>query len=657
MRIALFNAFPCLPFSAEKEFIQRCRSIFATMEHDAHEVCTSGEVIRLNPDLILATHDLVPKLTEHFTVGVLWHPTHYYSGDAERLKNIASWDLIVPINERTRAFGKVLQFSLQRPSAVTKNILHPSSHIIDVKMPDVHNLTLAYMGTQWDTGRHYDLLQRLSETLDLNIYGPSEAWTHFPQAYRGSIPANGRAVIDTLNQHGAVLALHKDTHCAEDTPSMRVFEGCAAKCLVITDRMLSLRQVFGNSLEYVDLVQDPMTLARQIATIVQAARQNTKATMSRIESAHRIFCERASLDVLLPPLVNEISGRISTRRRPITRTDLPTVSIIVRCGTRSLSMLRRAVRSLCGQLYPEIAVIFVYCPELDGFTKYVDALRASGRFRSISIAHVAKDACRSTALWRGLQEVQTPFFGVLDDDDELFPDHLQHIMEVFQASPEADLVYSGGIRHEEETRLEHLPPRLRRPDGSFVEETRALAFFSPFDEHRLLNGENMILSHAFVARSRFLSGEILQDPKLGAAEDMYLYLLLAAHGARFRFNGRASVVYNLRSRSRDNSLFTIGDRNWKKASDRIYRRLAGYAFPSEIPGQLSHSARGFTALAAAKQEAAEANAKLAAAKQEAAEANAKLAAAKLMIERLDAENAAYRRSRVLRLWKAIRGVR
>jgi hypothetical protein len=80
-----------------------------------------------------------------------------------------------------------------------------------------------------------------------------------------------------------------------------------------------------------------------------------------------------------------------------------------------------------------------------------------------------------------------------------------------------------------------------------------------------------------------------------------------------------------------------------KASDRIYRRLAGYAFPSEIPGQLSHSARGFTALAAAKQEAAE--------------ANAKLAAAKLMIERLDAENAAYRRSRVLRLWKAIRGVR
>jgi hypothetical protein len=76
---------------------------------------------------------------------------------------------------------------------------------------------------------------------------------------------------------------------------------------------------------------------------------------------------------------------------------------------------------------------------------------------------------------------------------------------------------------------------------------------------------------------------------------------------------------------------------------RVYRRLAGHAFPSEIPGQLSHSARGFTVLAAAKQEAAE--------------ASAKLAAANLMIERLDAENAAYRRSRVLRLWKAIRGVR
>jgi hypothetical protein len=641
------------------------------MGHEAHEVCTSDEVVRLNPDFVLVTHDFVPKLTEYFTVGVLWNPTHYYSEDLERLRNIASWDLVVPVNERTREFAEDLQFSLQRPPSVSEQILYPSSPIIDVNMPDMQDLALAYVGVHWDEGRHRDLLHKLSEAVNLNIYGPSQVWTHFPQAYRGAIPVDGRAVVETLNRHGAVLALHKDTHCAEDTPSMRVFEGCAAKCLVITDRMVSLRQVFGNSLEYVDLVQDPMTLARQIATIMQVARQNTKATMSRIESAHRIFCERASLDALLPPLVDEISGRISTRRRPVTRTDLPTVSIIVRCGRRPLSMLRRAVRSLCGQLYPEIAVIFVYCPELDGFTKYVDALRASGRFRGISVAHVAKDACRSTALWRGLQEVQTPFFGVLDDDDELFPDHLQHIMEVFQAIPEADLVYSGGIRHEEETRSEHLPPRLRRPDGSFVEETRALAFFSPFDAHRLLNGENMILSHAFVARSRFLSGEILQDPKLEAAEDLYLYLLLAAHGARFRFNGRVSVVYNWRSRSRDNSLFTIGDRNWKKAYDRIYRRLAGYAFPSEIPGQLSHSARGFTVLAAAKQEAAEANAKLAAAKQEAAEANAKLAAARqeaaeasaklaaanLMIERLDAENAAYRRSRVLRLWKAIRGVR
>jgi hypothetical protein len=29
---------------------------------------------------------------------------------------------------------------------------------------------------------------------------------------------------------------------------------------------------------------------------------------------------------------------------------------------------------------------------------------------------------------------------VLDDDDEWFADHLQHIMDVFKASPEADVV-------------------------------------------------------------------------------------------------------------------------------------------------------------------------------------------------------------------------
>jgi hypothetical protein len=87
---------------------------------------------------------------------------------------------------------------------------------------------------------------------------------------------------------------------------MRVFEGCAAKCLVISDAMSSVRGRFGDSLEYLDIAEDPVNSVQQIANIVQAARLSTEATLNRIASAHRIFCEHVSLDALLPPLVDEI---------------------------------------------------------------------------------------------------------------------------------------------------------------------------------------------------------------------------------------------------------------------------------------------------------------------------------------------------------------
>jgi hypothetical protein len=179
--------------------------------------------------------------------------------------------------------------------------------------------------------------------------------------------------------------------------------------------------------------------------------------------------------------------------------------------------------------------------------------------------------------------------------------------------------------------LEHPHPRLRRADGSFVQEVRELACFYPFDLNRLLSGENIILAHAFVARARFLTGEVLQDPKLEDEENLYLYLLLAARGARFRFNGRASVVWNRRSRSKDNSAFTVPGANPKKSVDRIFRRLAGYAFPLELPGQILPRPRSFMA------------------------PSAQLTAFKRMAVGLNAENQALRRSRILRLWRAIRG--
>jgi hypothetical protein len=596
MKIALLDAFPRLEFSAEKEFIIRCIEVFRRLGHEAREIITSDQVMGFGPDFVFVTHDIVPKMTEHFTVGPLWSPTEFYKNDRERLRAIRSWDLVLPINEETRQFAVDLHFPLRHRSAVGQHFLYPSAPVVDIALPDTERLSLAYVGVHWDGARHEELFRALAEVVDLHVYGPAAAWSFLPATYRGSIPFDGHSLIQTLNRHGAVLALHKPTHSTEDTPSMRVFEACAAKCLVITDPMASLKGIFGDSIEYVDAAANPQCTAEAIAAIMRAARSTADATAKRISTAHEIFRKTVSLEVLLTQVVEEVAQRRAGQQVIVPKSAETTISVIIRCGSRPLSLIKRAVLSLERQLYTGIAIIFARFAEIAGFDTYIHELRASGRFQDIQVVEVGGDGCRSTSLWAGMQQVKSPFFANLDDDDEWFPDHLLHTMAAFKQEPEADLFYSGGIRREEEGQLPNPHERLQRADGTFFPETRELMFFDAFDLGRLLKLDNMILSHSFVGRSNLLTGPVLDDPKLESIEDVYLYLLLVARGADIRFTGRVSVIWNWRSTSRDNFMLAITDDRKALSTEKIVRRLSDYRFPGNYLGQLVLG-RGYLALA------------------------------------------------------------
>ena len=367
---------------------------------------------------------------------------------------------------------------------------------------------------------------------------------------------------------------------------MRVFESCAAKCLVITDPLPSLKALFGSSLEYVDASADPKETAAAIADIMRMASTNPQATAERIEAAHEIFRSKVSLEALLSNVVDDVVQRQQEMQKvAITEPAAPTVSVIIRCGNRPLSMLKRAIASLQRQYYQNIAIIFARFSEIPGFISFVDELRESGRFQDIQVVEVRGEHARSTCLWAGLRHVQTPFFANLDDDDEWFPDHLFHTMATFDQEPLTDLVYAGGVAHNEDGPLSNLHPRLQRADGTFVPENRELLFLDAFDLDRLLRWDNMILSHSFVARSCLLNGPVLDDPKLAAVEDVYLYLLLITRGAQFRFNGRVTVVWNWRDASQDSSVYTIAHHQKSICLERIVRRLSDYRFPGGLLGR------------------------------------------------------------------------
>jgi hypothetical protein len=597
MRIALFNAFPNLSHSAEKELIQRFIHVFGTLGHEAIEVACSDEITAFEPDLVIVTHEFVPKLTDHYTIGALWSPTRFYKNDEDRLKSIRSWDLIVPINDATRQFGRDIHFPLRDSQVVSPINLYPSSPVIDIDPPDPSQLSLAYVGVHWDKGRHQELFLALKERVDLNVYGSAAAWDFIKECYRGPIPFDGKSLAAIINRHGAVLAIHKTAHRLEATPNMRVFEGAAAKCLVITDPLEPIVSIFGDSLVYVDVLRGPTEGAMQIANAIEHHRSHPADFFSRVERMHAAFVASASLDQNLRKLLADVEPKIRNYRKIAVHVSSdPCISVIMRIGSRSIDMIERAVSSLRHQTYRHFGILFVQFAEVDGFDAYVDRLRADNAFEFVRLIK-AKAGYRSTALWEGLRAVDTSHFSVLDDDDELFCNHYKCAVEVMVKFPEIDIVYSGGIKCEEDGLYLNQAARFMGDGNTEIKETRELKFFEDFNLDRLLRLDNYILPGSLVGKSSLLKPHVLEDPCLEVEEDVYLLLLFASF-ARFSFSGSASMKWNWRSVANNNSMTNISQDRWLAADERVQRRIAQLTFPEGYPGRyvISRGRRGISLL-------------------------------------------------------------
>ena len=74
MRIAVQNAFPNRRESAEAEWIRRFFTACGRLGFEAIQVITSDDIIRCQPDCVLVTHEVSPKLTQFPTLGLHWNP-------------------------------------------------------------------------------------------------------------------------------------------------------------------------------------------------------------------------------------------------------------------------------------------------------------------------------------------------------------------------------------------------------------------------------------------------------------------------------------------------------------------------------------------------------------------------------------------------------
>jgi hypothetical protein len=232
---------------------------------------------------------------------------------------------------------------------------------------------------------------------------------------------------------------------------MRLFEAAAAGALIISDDFIFPRYWFRDSILYVDAELPPSFIVEQIKRHVEWAYENPEAANRRARLSNELFSSSLSLDRMLqrlPEFVDEVRQRCCMVIAPGQARHEPTVEYIVRIGSRPIKYVARALDSLANQTHPGIAVNLVQFHPLEGIEEVIS--RYSPKFRWLRRHIVTNDGKHSTAWWAGLNNIEAEFFGVLDDDDSLHPNHVGMILNYFGRHPECGFVYSGTIRVEEE---------------------------------------------------------------------------------------------------------------------------------------------------------------------------------------------------------------
>lgn len=547
--------------NAERELACRMRSALERLGHQVAQCETSHQIENERPDFVLATHMDFAKVTDSFTIGCLWNPPTFFVDEPQLMKNILSYDGFSYGAQSIQQFFKQICFGLGRAS--TGDILYPSACATPFELHDFKSARLSYVGTNWDGLRHGDMLARLSAKDWFDVFGPSRAWQHAPQAYRGEPAFDGRAMIATLARGGICLCLHRAEHLAWGVPNMRVFESAAASNVLICDDHAFVREAYGDSAHYLDHELPFDGLVDQISWIVSDIRGNPRRAAEMAKACHERFLQRFSLEALLNGVLSGLDfspAKQGIRRTlQVDRTDLPQVEVnahskskvrcdgkvtcIVRAGFRSTSYLKRALASIVEQTKPISKVILVNHNHNQDVIALCEGLKAD---LDIEIVDAPSPPNRSLSLWEGLKHLQTEFFCILDDDDSYSPDHVEVLLGELLKNPQAVATFAGSVRI-----LEVDPSDTSL---SPTHETRDLAYLEPFNIKRLIAGPNYIPSNAFLARTSGLTETLMESPDVEALEDYVLLLGLLKAGPFVSILETTSQIY-WRSGQNDNITF------------------------------------------------------------------------------------------------------
>lgn len=329
MKIAFMDFFgPANGKNAEEEITKRLRYCFEKQGDDFF-VIDEDQKVTSGPDFIGKNIDntdidlfftfnhceYLPILPNKKGVFFHWAPSGFLPANLVKqyISNMYCFDDVVGGYETSSAKYDCLNAGYTNPLLTHIGSSVPKDYVISPK--EFSSKKLFYVGinleNDYSTPRFKELFRLLDNQDLIDFYGPEEVygikdcWKGY-RSYKGSIPFDGKSIMQKINDTGIVLALNSPVHNNVGSVSNRIYEAAAGGALIISDETPYVRKYFGDSVFYLDLEKSEEELSQEVEEIIKWANENPRKAYEKAVASQKCFLQHLTLDKMIESFKKEI---------------------------------------------------------------------------------------------------------------------------------------------------------------------------------------------------------------------------------------------------------------------------------------------------------------------------------------------------------------
>lgn len=348
---------------AEHENIERFRSAFKMIGVEIVELDRYGIIIG-SPNDVVTANDVDFVIHLHFETGktydvtsvaAMWNPAQFYVewGFKRFWANQMSHDIFAYTGSDEiksliySSYGPLPEYSFPILNHTLANPIYAAAKKDDYKV--------FYCGINWEKisgkkGRHDEILKALDAKGLIDIYGPEEiqgkkVWDGFA-GYKGSLPFDGKRVIQKIAKAGACLVFSSEAHISSNIMSNRLFEALAGGAIVIGDEHPFIREAIGDNFICVPSWLSVQKRNEIIENALNEFNENPQKALDMAANAQKVFLEKFFLCDQLVSIYESVANYEQDMNSKLDKVEDSILDIIIQPSDNDANRIVANIRAM-----------------------------------------------------------------------------------------------------------------------------------------------------------------------------------------------------------------------------------------------------------------------------------------------------------------------